>query len=73
MIGRARLIVTALDKDNDFLNFLDMSASVVSPEMKPVETTIRQVAPGAVSASVDASQTGSYVAMISPGPGRARS
>ena len=48
-----------------------MSASVVSPEMKPVETTIRQVAPGRCVGEFDASQTGSYVAMISPGLGRA--
>ncbi|HEX3998643.1 MAG TPA: VWA domain-containing protein [Pirellulales bacterium] len=67
--GRVRLIVTALDRDNDFLNFLNMSARVIGPDMQPLETTIRQIAPGRYLGEFDAKQAGSYMLMVSPGPG----
>ncbi len=70
--GKVRMVVTALDKDDEFLNFLDMSASVVGPDMKPIDAKIRQVAPGRYVGEFDAKDAGSYLLMIAPGPGMAR-
>jgi hypothetical protein len=68
--GKIRAIVTALDKDDQFLNFLDMSGSVVGPEMEPSSVAFRQVAPGRYVAEFDADKDGSYFLTISPGAGR---
>ena len=59
--GKVRIVVTALDKDDEFLNFLDMSASVAGPDMKPIDTKIRQVAPGRYVGEFDAKDAGSYL------------
>jgi uncharacterized membrane protein len=69
--GKVRLIVTALDKNDEFLNFLNMSASAVGPDMKPVDVKIRQAAPGRYVGEFDAADAGSYLLMISPGAGMA--
>ena len=69
--GRGRIIITALDKDDEFLNFLDMSGSVVGPGMKPVDMQIRQTAPGRYVGEFAADDAGSYFLMINPGPGQA--
>ncbi len=69
--GKVRLVVTALDKDDEFLNFLDMSASVVGPNMKPIDAKIHQTAPGRYVGEFDAADAGSYLLMLAPGPGMA--
>ncbi|HEV3415312.1 MAG TPA: glutamine amidotransferase [Pirellulales bacterium] len=67
--GKVRLVVTALDKDDDFLNFLNMSASAVGPDMKPIDAKISQIAPGRYVGEFDAKDAGSYMLMLSPGAG----
>ena len=69
--GKVRVTVTALDKNDEFLNFLNMNGSVVGPDMKPIDLTIHQTAPGRYVGEFDASATGSYFLMLSPGPGMA--
>ena len=69
--GRARVVVTALDKDDEFLNFLDMSGGAVGPGLDPFGFPIRQVAPGRYVGEFDASKAGSYFLTLSPGPGKA--
>ncbi len=69
--GKVRMVVTALDKDDDFLNFLDMGESAVGPDMKPIDAKIRQVAPGRYVGEFDAKDAGSYLLMLSPGAGMA--
>lgn len=69
--GKVRLVVTALDKNDEFLNFLDMSASVVGPDMKPVDAKIRQVAPGRYVGEFESKDAGSYLLMLSPAGGTA--
>ena len=49
--GKVKLVITALDKDDEFLNFLDMAGTVVGPDMKPIDLDVKQTAPGAMSAS----------------------
>ncbi len=69
--GKVKIVVTALDKDDEFLNFLDMSASVAGPDMKPIDTKIRQVAPGRYVGEFDAKDAGSYLLMLTPAAGAA--
>jgi uncharacterized membrane protein len=69
--ARVRVVVTALDKDDEFLNFLNFGSTVVGPDMKPVDLEIKQTAPGRYIGVFDANKTGSYLLLVSPGPGRA--
>ncbi|MCA9245907.1 MAG: VWA domain-containing protein [Planctomycetales bacterium] len=69
--GRGRVVITALDKEDEFLNFLDMAGSVVGPDMKPAGIEVRQVAPGRYIGQFDANAAGSYFVMVNPGPGHA--
>ena len=56
--GKLRTIVTALDDDERFLNFLMLRGSVVGPSMKPVDLAFQQFAPGATSPSVRSKRAG---------------
>jgi uncharacterized membrane protein len=67
--GKVQVVITALDKDDDFLNFLAMGGSVVGPDMKPIDLKVRQTAPGRYVGEFDAKDSGSYFLMVSPGPG----
>jgi uncharacterized membrane protein/Mg-chelatase subunit ChlD len=69
--GRIDVVVTALDKDDEFLNFLDMNASALSPDMEPVPLQLRQTAPGRYVGSIDADRAGSYFINIVPKAGEA--
>ncbi|MCP4194603.1 MAG: VWA domain-containing protein [Planctomycetaceae bacterium] len=69
--GKVRVIVTALDKNDELLNFLNMSASVVGPDMNSKSIVIRQEAPGRYVGEFEGNQAGSYFLTVTPGPGRA--
>jgi hypothetical protein len=69
--GKARIVVTALDKDDEFLNFLDVSATVLGPDMKAAPVTVRQTASGRYVGEFAARAAGSYFVMVNPGSGRA--
>jgi len=69
--GKVRVVVTALDKNDEFQNFLDMSATAVSPELKPIDLRMEQTAPGRYVGEFPAADPGSYMVMLSPGPGKA--
>ncbi len=40
--GEVQVVVNALSKDDSFLNFLDMNASALDPDLKPVPLRMRQ-------------------------------
>lgn len=68
---RVEVIVTALDKDDEFLNFLAMTGTVVTPELAPLPLELQQVAPGRYVGSFPTDQSGSYIvniAVAAPGP-----
>jgi hypothetical protein len=67
--GRVRLVVTALDTNDEFLNFLDISAALVDPEMKTRGVTLEQTAPGRYVGEFEAAVPGSYFATVVPGGG----
>ncbi len=69
--GKVQVVVTALDQDDRFKNFLDMSARCVTPDLKSLPVSMRQVAPGRYVGEFDASTSGSYVLSVLPGPGQA--
>jgi uncharacterized membrane protein/Mg-chelatase subunit ChlD len=69
--GKVRVVVTALGQDDEFLNFLKMSAVAVDPDLKDFEVKIQQTAPGRYVGEFDADKAGSYFFTISPGPGKA--
>jgi hypothetical protein len=69
--GKVRVTVTALDKNDEFLNFLNMTGNVVGPDMKPIDLKIHQTAPGRYVGEFDSPEAGSYFLMLSPGGGMA--
>jgi uncharacterized membrane protein len=68
--GRVRLVINALDKNDEFLNFLNISGTAVGPDMQPVPMKIDQTAPGRYVGEFPAKDAGSYFLMISPGAGQ---
>lgn len=69
--GQVRVVISALDKDDRFLNFLNMSGTAVGPSLKPVPLRIEQTVPGHYVGTLPARDAGSYFLVISPGPGQA--
>lgn len=69
--GQGRVTVTALDKDDKFLNFLNLSGAVIGPDMQSHEVTVTQVAPGRYVGNFNAEQTGSYFLLVNTGSGQA--
>lgn len=69
--GRAQIVVNALDEEDRFLNFLELSSVGVGPDMKPFPITMKQQAPGRYVGEFDADSAGSYMLTVSPGPGKA--
>ncbi len=69
--GKVQVVVTALDQNDEFLNFLNLESMVVGPDLKPVDLNIEQTAPGRYVGSFDADDSGSYLVLVSPGAGRA--
>jgi uncharacterized membrane protein len=67
--GKVRVVVTALDKDDEFLNFLDMNSTVLGPDMKPRDLKLVQTAPGRYVGEFAGEDAGSYFVMINPGQG----
>ncbi|MBI2824628.1 MAG: VWA domain-containing protein [Planctomycetia bacterium] len=69
--NKVKVFVTALDKDDAFLNFLDLSGGVIGPDVEPRELKLQQTAPGRYVGEFDAADAGSYFMMLNPGAGMA--
>ena len=68
--GRVQVVVTALDADDRFINYLDMNAIAVGPDLKPTNFQMRQQAPGRYVGELTPDQAGSYMLSIVPGGGK---
>jgi hypothetical protein len=68
--GRVQVVVTALDADDRFVNYLDMNAIAVGPNLKPTNFAMRQQAPGRYVGEMTPEQAGSYMLSIVPGGGK---
>ena len=69
--GKGRVVINALDQNDEFLNFLSMNGRVLGPDIEPIAIDIRQTAPGRYIGEFDASKTGVYITNILPGGGAA--
>ncbi|MDX2036371.1 MAG: glutamine amidotransferase [Isosphaeraceae bacterium] len=59
--GRIKVVVDALDKENEFLNFLQFRAGVIGPDLKSSRFDLRQTAPGRYEGVVEnAEASGNY-------------
>jgi uncharacterized membrane protein len=66
--GQVRVTVTALDKNDEFLNYLTMTGTVVGPDLKkPAGLKLEQTAPGRYVGSFLTKDSGSYFISIDPG------
>lgn len=69
--GEVQVVVNALDDEFDYRNLLEMTATVLDPELRPVELEIRQTAPGRYAGSFPVDRSGNYFVQIIPEPGAA--
>lgn len=69
--GKVRVVVTALDKDDEFLNFIPMAGAAVGPDLDPFDIKVEQVASGRYVGEFDAEKAGSYFVTVTPGAGKA--
>ncbi|WP_425400495.1 VWA domain-containing protein [Aeoliella sp.] len=65
--GKTRVIIDALDKDENFINVPSMNATVVGPDMESVPLVIEQKAPGRYVGEFDSMLPGSYMLSVLPG------
>jgi uncharacterized membrane protein len=63
--GKGKIVVEAVNKDNQFRNGLTIRGTVVDPEMKPHEVRLVQTAPGTYEAEFDSPDPGNYVVGLS--------
>lgn len=68
--GRVQIVVNAMDANDQFLNFLDMNATAIGPDLKPISVPLRQQAPGRYIGEFAPEQSGSFMVSVSPGPGK---
>jgi uncharacterized membrane protein len=61
---KGKVIVEALDKDAQHLNFLNVRGQVAGPDLKPTDLRLNQVGPGLYETEFDAKETGSYVVSL---------
>jgi hypothetical protein len=69
--GKVRVVVTALKDDDEFLNFLNMSGVGADPDLKNLQLSMQQEAPGRYVGEFDADKAGSYLLAINTGMGGA--
>jgi hypothetical protein len=62
--GKVRVTVNALDKNDEFLNGLQMIATVVGPDYKPVPVRIEQTAPGRYVGEFETDDRGGYLVNV---------
>ncbi len=67
--GQGQIIITNLDKNDRFVNLLEMGGTVVGPDLKPRTLQIEQTAPGRYVGQFPATDAGSYFLLVQPGPG----
>ena len=69
--GVGKVIVTAMDEEENLVSFLDIAGNVIQPDLSAKEVLLKQVAPGRYEATFDATTPGSYFLAMSAGGGYA--
>ena len=67
--GEGKVIVTAMDKEGNVLNFLNVVGDVIRPDLTSADVNLKQTAPGRYEGTFDATTPGSYFIAMSPGEG----
>jgi uncharacterized membrane protein len=62
--GRLKIVVNAVDKDSEFINFLQMKGKAINPDLTSKEIDFRQTEPGKYEAELETDQAGSYMIRI---------
>ncbi|MEZ6092786.1 MAG: VWA domain-containing protein [Pirellulaceae bacterium] len=70
--NKAKVVVTALDDNDEFLNFLALSARGIGPDSNGFNLDFSQTAPGRYEAEFDTNSPGNYLFSIFPGEGYER-
>lgn len=58
--GKVTVVVNAIDKASEYLNFIQLQGKLIRPDLETSDLTFRQTAPGKYEAQFDAEQSGSY-------------
>jgi hypothetical protein len=66
---KTRVVITAIDKDDEYLNYQTLTGSVLGPNMETIPLAIDQTAPGRYVGEFDSPAAGSYMIRIMPGAG----
>ncbi|HZL35118.1 MAG TPA: hypothetical protein VFC78_07400, partial [Tepidisphaeraceae bacterium] len=61
---KGKIIVEAVNKDDNFLNFLNVGGEVLGPDGKAVPVRLVQTGPGTYEGKFDANDAGSYVVAL---------
>lgn len=67
--GRVKVVVLALDENDQLMNNLEMPGNVIGPDLKGQPLNVRQVSPGRYVGEFPASQSGSYLFTLMPQDG----
>jgi len=65
--GKTRVIVSALDKDDQFANYQSMVGTVLGPDMQSIPLSMEQTAPGRYVGDFESGKAGSYLISIRAG------
>lgn len=65
--GKTRVIVSSLDKDDQFVNYQAMAGTVLGPEMQSIPLSMEQTAPGRYVGEFESGKAGSYLISIRAG------
>ncbi len=65
--NKARIVVTALDDQDEFLNFLDVKGRGMGPNIDGFDVNFNQVGPGRYVAEYDVQGSGNYLFSLFPG------
>ena len=65
--GKGQIVITALDKDDALLNFLELGGTVIGPDLETRPIALEQTAPGRYVGTFDAEKKGSYFVSLSSG------
>jgi len=62
--GTGTVTVEAVDRRGEFVNFLDLEAHLVAPELRPQKLPLEQTAPGRYAASFPVREVGAYLLSV---------
>lgn len=65
--SKTRVIVSALDKEDEFLNYQAMDGNVLAPDMQSIPLRMEQTAPGRYVGEFESAKAGSYLVSVRVG------